>query len=153
MIINEEHCEDHLELIGIAILGLLLKWVLGKFVGKAKRHLGVLQHVVKRKILDQVVCAVNLLVRVFKGGLNDKCRWVASLGGRGVVRAGVAALGLDPGDVAVLVSVSLYLSHLDRKGILTPSITVLINFVRPASTKSVMTPTASGFPASSVPCT
>lgn len=62
----------------------------------------MLQHVVEREVLDLVVGAVDVLVRVAEGGLDYEGRRVAGLGGRGVVRARVAALGLDPGDVAVL---------------------------------------------------
>ena len=73
-----------------------------KLVHQAQGHLGMLKHVVKRQILDQVVSTVNVLVRVLKCRLNNKGRWVPGLGGRGVVRASVAALGLDPGNAAVL---------------------------------------------------
>lgn len=62
----------------------------------------MLQHVVEREVLDLVVGAVDVLVRVAEGGLDHEGRRVTGLGGRGVVRARVPALGLDPGNVAVL---------------------------------------------------
>lgn len=76
--------------------------MVGKLVHQAQGHLGVLKHVVKRQVLDEIVGAVDVLVRVLKGRLDDKRRGVAGLGGRRVVRASIAALGLDPGDAAVL---------------------------------------------------
>lgn len=62
----------------------------------------MLKHVVKRQVLDGVISGVDVRVRVGELGLDDKGRWVASLGGRGVIRASIATLGLDPRDVAVL---------------------------------------------------
>lgn len=73
-----------------------------ELVHQAQGHLGVLEHVVKRQILDQVVSTVDVLVRVFKCRLNNKGRRVTGLGRRGVVGASIAALGLDPGNAAVL---------------------------------------------------
>lgn len=57
---------------------------------------------VKGQVLDVVVGGVDMGVRVLESRLDDKGRGVAGLGGGGVVGAGVAALGLDPGDGAVL---------------------------------------------------
>ena len=62
----------------------------------------MLKHVVERKILDHIVDTVNVVVAKREGGLDDESRWVASLARRGVVRAGVTALSLDPRDLAVL---------------------------------------------------
>lgn len=73
-----------------------------QLVHKTQRHASVLKHVVKGQMLDGVLGAVDVGVRILKGRLDDKGRGVAGLGGRGVVRAGVAALGLDPRDMAVL---------------------------------------------------
>lgn len=83
------------------------KGVMSKLVCKAQRHLGVLQHMIERQILNKILSSVNLLVAVFEGRLNDERGGVASFGSGGMVRAGIAALGLDPRDVAVLVFVSL----------------------------------------------
>lgn len=33
----------------------------------------MLEHVVKAQVLDQIISRMNLLVRVLKLGLNDKC--------------------------------------------------------------------------------
>ena len=57
---------------------------------------------VKGQILDEVVRAVDVVVTVLKGRLNDKGRGISSLGGRSVIRACVTALCLDVGNVAVL---------------------------------------------------
>lgn len=76
--------------------------VLAKLNDRAKRHVGVLEHVVKGQVLDGVVSGVYLWVRILKGGLENKGRGISSLGRGSVIRAGVAALGLDPGDFAVL---------------------------------------------------
>lgn len=62
----------------------------------------MLQHVIEAEVLDQIVRAVNLLVGVFELRLDDEGGGVAEAAGGGVVGAGVAALGLDVGDVAVL---------------------------------------------------
>lgn len=74
----------------------------GKLVDKTDGHASVLEHVVKGQVLDGVVAGVDMRVRVLESRLDDKGRWVAGLGGGGVVGAGVAALGLDPRDVTVL---------------------------------------------------
>lgn len=62
----------------------------------------MLKHVVERQILNLILSRVNVGVRVLKLRLDHKCGRIAGLGRRGVVRAGVAALGLDVGDVAIL---------------------------------------------------
>ena len=62
----------------------------------------MLQHVVEGEILDEVVGAVDVLVRVGEGGLDHEGGGVAGLGRGRMVGARVAALGLDPGDIAVL---------------------------------------------------
>ena len=33
----------------------------------------MLEHVVKAQVLDQIISRMNLLIRVLKLGLNDKC--------------------------------------------------------------------------------
>lgn len=58
----------------------------------------MLEHVVEREILDKVIGAMDVIVRVLKCRLDDEGRRVASLGGRGMVGAGIPALGLDEGD-------------------------------------------------------
>jgi hypothetical protein len=62
----------------------------------------MLEHVVKGQVFDEILSRVNMGVRVLKGGLNDEGGGVSGLGSRGVVGAGVATLGLDPRDAAVL---------------------------------------------------
>lgn len=62
----------------------------------------MLEHVVKRQVLDQIFRAVDLLVRISKFGLNHKGRRVSGFGCRGVVGAGVSTLRLDVWNVAVL---------------------------------------------------
>jgi hypothetical protein len=62
----------------------------------------MLKHMVERKVLDVVVGGVDMRVGVLKGGLDDEGGGIAGLGGRSMVRAGIATLGLDPGNVAVL---------------------------------------------------
>lgn len=73
-----------------------------KLEHKAKRHLGVFEHVVKRQVLDKVVDTVDVVIRVLKSRLDDEGRRVASLAGRGMVGASIAALGLNIGNLAVL---------------------------------------------------
>lgn len=69
---------------------------------KSKSHASMLKHVVERQVLDVVVGGVDVVVAVLESRLDDKCGWIAGLGGRCVVRAGVSTLGLDEGDIAVL---------------------------------------------------
>jgi hypothetical protein len=86
----------------LRLLRLLREVVETQLVNKAEGHAGMLQHVVKRQILDVIVGAVNVRVRVLKSGLDNKSRGVTGLGGGSVVGAGIATLGLNPRDVAVL---------------------------------------------------
>jgi hypothetical protein len=62
----------------------------------------VLEHVVEAQILDLVLGGVDLLIRVLKLRFDDESRGITESAGRGVVGAGVTALGLDVGDIAVL---------------------------------------------------
>jgi hypothetical protein len=89
----------------LSLLARLQRGKVGKaqLVGKSQGHAGVLQHVVEGQVLNHILRGVDVVVRVLKGGLDDEGGGVAGLGGRGVVRAGVAALGLDVGDGAVLL--------------------------------------------------
>jgi len=103
-----------------------------KLVGKGQAHLRVLQHVVETDVLDLVVGCMDMLVTVLEGRLDHECGGVAESTGRGVVGAGVAALGLDIGDVTVLrSSVGGFQS---RTAELTVVITSLMKLVRPWST-------------------
>ena len=66
----------------------------------------MLKHVVKAQILNLVLSGMDLVVGVLEVRLNHKSRRIAGLAGAGVIRAGVAALGLNPGDLAVLDGVA-----------------------------------------------
>ena len=76
--------------------------MVAKFVGQSKCHAGVLKHVIERKVFDAVVGSVNMGVGVLESSLDNESRRVSSLGGRGVIGAGVAALSFNPRNVAVL---------------------------------------------------
>jgi hypothetical protein len=58
--------------------------------------------VVERQILDVVIGAVNVRVRVLESGLDNKGRGVTGLGGGSMVGAGITTLGLNPRNIAVL---------------------------------------------------
>ena len=73
-----------------------------KFVDKTDGHAGVLKHVVERQVFDVIIGGMNMRVSVLESGLDDKGRRIAGLGGGSMVGAGVSALGLNPGNVAVL---------------------------------------------------
>lgn len=92
-----------LEVGPLLISSLLIKVVAAKLNGQAERHSGMLKHMVKREIFDAIIGAVDVGVRVLKGGLDDKGRGVSGLGGRGVVGASIAALGLNPWNFAILL--------------------------------------------------
>lgn len=130
---GQRECIGGLELpvkVGTVIVA---KGVVSKLVSKAQGHLSVLQHVVKGQVLNQVLGSVDLLVAVLKGRFDDESRRIASLGSRGVVGAGVAALGLDPRNVTVLFwSADIHFHHI--KFSLTPSTTVFMKLVRPGWT-------------------
>lgn len=86
----------------LTLARVLREIVESKLVDQTNGHTSMLKHVVERQILDRVVGSVDMRVRVLESRLNDEGGGVSGLGGRSVVGAGVAALGLDPGDVAVL---------------------------------------------------
>lgn len=109
----------------------------------------MLQHVVETQPLDRVVRRVDFLVGVLELRLDHKRRRIPVSTGRGVVGAGIPAFGFDVGDVAVLLC-QLCITGKNRRR-LTVVITPLMNWVRPGSTKSTITPTDSGSPASSIP--
>lgn len=95
----------------------------------------MLQHVIKAEVLDLIFGAMNLLVRVLKFRFNDEGGRIAVPAGRCMVGAGIPALGLNVGNVAILMSKSaatLYLSL--RISYLTVVMTCLINSVKPLST-------------------
>ena len=118
------------------MLGPLERGKVGKrqLVAKGQRHARVLQHVVERQVLDLVVGRVDVVVRVLKGRLDDEGRGIAGLGRRGVVGAGVAALGLDVGEVAVLGKGSATTTNRWVRVRHTSVMTVLMNWVRFGST-------------------
>ena len=78
-----------------------------KLVSKSQAHLSMLKHMIKAKIFDQIIRGVNVLVAVLELGLNDKRRWITIATGRCVIRAGIATLGLDEWDIAVLKSIAV----------------------------------------------
>lgn len=79
---------------------------MGQLVDKAQRQLGVFVHVAEAEVLDLVVGRVDLLVGVFHLTLSRHGGWETLPAGRGVVRTGIAALGFDERNIAVLVFVS-----------------------------------------------
>jgi hypothetical protein len=66
----------------------------------------MLKHVLEGQVLDAVIGAVDMGIRVLELALDDESGGVAGFGGRSVVGAGVSALCLNPVDVAVLLYVS-----------------------------------------------
>lgn len=73
-----------------------------ELISKSQAHLGMLKHMIKAKIFDQIIRGMNVLVAVLKLGLNDKRRRITIAASRCVIGAGVAALGFDEWDIAVL---------------------------------------------------
>lgn len=65
----------------------------------------MLKHMIKAQIFDQIIRGMNVLVAVLELGLNDKRRRIAIAAGRCVIGAGIATLGLDEWNIAVLKSV------------------------------------------------
>lgn len=81
---------------------------LGKsqLVDQPEREFGMLQHVIEAETVDGILGRVDVFVRILEVGLDHEGARIAGFGRRRMVRAGVAALGKDVGDVAVLVSMS-----------------------------------------------
>jgi hypothetical protein len=73
-----------------------------ELVCESSGHAGMLEHVLEGQVLDHVVDGVDVVVRVLECRLDDKRTWVAGLVGGGVITAGIAALGLNERNVAVL---------------------------------------------------
>lgn len=96
-------CHDKLQLAitKLKVLG-LAKLVEPQFNHQSEGHTGVLQHVIEGQMLNGILPGVDVRIRLAKLRLDDKGRGVASLGSRGMVGASIAALGLDPGNVAIL---------------------------------------------------
>lgn len=78
------------------------KVVEAQLVNETESHASVLEHVVKREGVDGIGRRVDVGAGEVKRRLNHKCRGIPGLGSRGVIRASIAALSLDVGDVAVL---------------------------------------------------
>ena len=112
----------------------------------------MLEHVIEAEILNFIFGGVNLIVRVFEIRFDNKCGWITGLGSRSMVTTRVATLRENVRDVAVLLDVSYVKVVYERevKLIRTSVMTSLMKSVKPASTKSVITPTLSGSPASMV---
>jgi hypothetical protein len=91
-----------LQLIPI-IGGALGEVIEAKFVDKTQSHAGVLEHMIEGQVLNLVLSAMDVGIRVLKCRLDDKGRGVASLGGGGMVRASISALSLNPRNVAILM--------------------------------------------------
>lgn len=120
-----------------------------ELVGETHRHLGVLQDVVEVDFVKRVGIRVDVGARVLKGGLDYKGRRVAGARCRGMIRARIATLGLDVGNVTVLGRARLVVGHMSTdsgEGLLTATMIFLMKLVKPVSTKSVMTPTAASVP-------
>lgn len=79
-----------------------LKSRICKLVSKSQAHLGMLNHMIKAQILDQIIRGMNVLVAVLELGLDDKRRRITIAAGRCVIGAGVATLGFDKWDITVL---------------------------------------------------
>lgn len=81
-------------------LPLLAALLIRELDSKRNSKLGELLHVLKGElgVIDRVARAVNVLVRVLESALDSKGRLVSGLGERGVVTAGIAALGLGRGN-------------------------------------------------------
>jgi hypothetical protein len=61
----------------------------------------MLEHVIEAQVLNLILRSMNLAVAVLEVRLNDKRRWVASLGRAGVIRARVPTLCKNIRDAAV----------------------------------------------------
>lgn len=72
-----------------------------ELISEGDGKLRELLHVAERElgVVDRVGGRVDVVVRQVKLGLNGKGRSIAGLGERGVVRAGVTALGLANTDI------------------------------------------------------
>lgn len=62
----------------------------------------MLKHMIETQVLNLILGGVDLLVRVFEVGLDDKRRRISSFRCRSMIAASVATLGEDVGNVAVL---------------------------------------------------
>ena len=98
----------------------------------------MLQHVVEAQILYFIFGRVDLLIRILELRLDDEGRGVAETAGRGMVGAGITALGLDVGYITVLQKM-LAVNQIFDIGItdgtkLTVVMTPLIKLVNPWST-------------------
>lgn len=101
---NSDFSKARSEIANIVAMLLLqcLKVRKRQLVSKGKRHARMLEHVVERQVLDQILGAMDVVIRVLECRFNNECRRIPGLGSRGMVGAGVSALGLDEGDIAVL---------------------------------------------------
>ena len=84
----------------------LLKLRKRKLVRQPQRQPRMLQHVIKAQILNLILRRMDLLIRVLEIRLDDESRWVSSLRCASVIRARIAALGEDVGDITVLLFIS-----------------------------------------------
>ena len=108
----------------------------GKFISKTQAHLGMLEHVIETQVLDLIFSSMDLLVTVPKFGLDNKGRRVTVAAGGSMVRAGIAALCFDVGNIAILQGKSA-LVHEGRQFAIDEHTSVMIslmNSVRPLST-------------------
>lgn len=62
----------------------------------------MLKHMIKAEVLELIVARMDLVVAVLEVALNHKSTWITSLGGTGMVRASIAAFGLNVRNVAVV---------------------------------------------------
>jgi len=105
---------------------------LSQLISQPQSQLRVLKHMIERKIFDLVLSSVDVIIRVREGTLNNEGTGVPGLASTSVIGASISALSQDIWDIAIL------------------SDNLLNEPVKAGSTKSVMTPTLSGFPASRV---
>lgn len=74
----------------------------GKFIGKAQAHFGMLEHVIETQVFDLVFSGMDLFVAILEFRLNDKGRWITISTSRSMVRARISTLSLYIRNIAVL---------------------------------------------------
>lgn len=115
-----------------------------QLISKAKADLGKLKNMAKVDGVNSISGAVDIRAAVVESRLESHSRGETLAGSGGMVRAPISALGVNGGELGVLVIVSQ--SHEIWRPRLTAATTFLRKVVRPASTLSVRMPTTSVVP-------